>query len=209
MNLFSQAGRWWRTEYAVPLLGFALFSCAKAEPPKPVTFADDEIGWTVTYPDTMKRLDAAEIAKLENSGEEILEDAAGGEIEKNHRNLLYLKSDETNSFTSAVQPFDAEVDGDYDETREALFDVIVEAYEGIGLPVEHERGEETIDGLTFHTLTVRLYKPGKEEVVMNQVAYDRLLGGKHSFMISINWNNAELKTVFEEVVRSSKFSIRD
>ncbi|MAS97267.1 MAG: hypothetical protein CMO55_29090 [Verrucomicrobiales bacterium] len=186
-----------------------LVSLSAADDPKTLKFTDDQIGWTVSYPAYMSRLSDEEIAEIENTGEELMEDAAGGEIEKNHRNLLYLKKGETSSFTSASEPFDEEIDGPYSETQEALYDLIVQAYEGTGLPVEHERGEAMIDGLTFQTLTVRLFAPEKKQVLVTQIAYDRLMGGKESVMISINWHDEEDRELLEKIVQSSKFSIRD
>jgi hypothetical protein len=88
---------------------YGIISC-NSQQPKSVTtlkYKNDEIGWSCIYPSDWKVLSNEEIAQVEGRGRTAMEKTIDTKIEQNNRNLLYLKRDLFNSFTSTIQPFDS------------------------------------------------------------------------------------------------------
>ena len=67
-------------------------------------FEDKATGWTTKYPASWERMSQEEMDKLEGRGLEAMEETLGDRIALTHTNLLWLKKDEFNSFTSNSDP---------------------------------------------------------------------------------------------------------
>jgi hypothetical protein len=174
-----------------------------------VKFECEELGWTFEYPASWKVLSAAEIAEIEGQGKTAVEGIVNEEIEMNNKNILYLKKNPLNSFTSTMQAYDSVTDGPYEENQAMLTQLIIETYQDQGIQFDFKTGKTKIDGLESTTLESTIYSPDRKQVIMQQVMYDRLFGGKTSLTMSINYSNEADKTTLLNIIQSSGFSIRD
>lgn len=195
------------------LLIVALLGACKSDKEKPsetyLVFSDSTSGWTTQYPETWPAMSSAEIAKMEGRGQDAMENAAGQDIELTHTNLLWLKKDDFNSLTSNHDPFDSLVDGSFEENEKAIQDVLELTYRQNGLKFETSTGKETIDGLEFSTFETTLFMPNGTDTLMRQVIWSRLLSNKLSLTLNINSNNPADRATLMNIIRTSKFSIRD
>ena len=110
------------------------------------------IGWKFSYPSDWKVLSDDDIAVIEGRGKSAMESTINEEIEVNNKNLLWLKKDQFNSFTSTIQPYDSLVDGPYLENQASLNHLIIETYKNQGIQFDYKICKELIDGLEFTTL---------------------------------------------------------
>jgi hypothetical protein len=166
------------------------------------------IGWKFNYPSDWKVLSDDDIAVIEGRGKSAMESTINEEIEVNNENLLWLKKDQFNSFTSTIQPYDSLVDGPYLENQASLNQLIIETYKNQGIQFDYRIGKELIDGIEFTTLESTIYTPDRKKVIMNQIIYDRLINGKTSLTLSINFNNDKDKQSLLGIIKTSKIAQR-
>lgn len=195
------------------LLLFILPVCAcssqKADNELLKDFVDDEIGWTSKFPESFEIMAPEEIDRVEGRGQTAMEETVEEELVLTHKNLLWLRKDAFNSFTSNSQPFDPATDGSYEENQEALGQIIEETYRSQGIQFETKYGSTEIDGLEFSTMETVLYTPDRKKVLMNQIMYDRLINGTASLTLNINYNNDEDRDALLGIIKSSKLSKRN
>jgi len=193
----------------IATLSFALLIASCSSESSTTEKTVEKIGWKFSYPTKWEQLNAAEIADLEGKARAPMEEAAGGKLDEGHVNILYLRNNPLNLFTSTMQSHDPEDEGPYAEIQAEVFELLLETYRNAGIEFEHKFGSQKIDGLDFKTLQVKVYKPGTKDVGMNQLMFDRLIGSKNSLLVSINWNNPKDQAVLWGILDSSTFSIRD
>ncbi|NBW35625.1 MAG: hypothetical protein EBR30_11540 [Cytophagia bacterium] len=171
-------------------------------------YKDEGTGWVTKFQNSFQVMSAEEIAKLEGRGQVAMEETLDEKLVLTHKNLLWLKKDQFNSFTSNSQPFDAVTDGSYAENQALLFETIEETFKNQGLEFNVKYGKVLIDNLEFSTMETTLYTPDRKKVIMNQIMYDRLINGTLSLTLNINYNNEVDKAVLLDIINSSKFSKR-
>jgi hypothetical protein len=185
-----------------------LCSCDR-KPAEPTAFACEDIGWTFEYPSSWDVMSDAAIAGLEGRARKPIEEAAGGELEENHKSVLYLRKDQFNTFTSTLQAHDEAIDGPYEIAQKEIFNVVLDAYENAGIEFERSFGETVIDGLNFQTVEIKLFRPGTTDVLMTQIIHDRLFSNGNTLMVSINFNNQKDSQALQALIDSSRFTVRD
>jgi len=168
----------------------------------------DEIGWTFHYPNDWKVLSKDEIDIIEGRGRTAMESTINEEIPLNNNNLLWLKKDQFNSFTSTIQPYDTIVDGSYSENQKLLTQLMVDTYSNQGVQFDYKSGKESVDGLEFTTFECVIYAPDRKKIILNQIMYDRLINGKTSLTFSINYNNDKDKEALMGIIKTSKLTQR-
>ena len=168
----------------------------------------NEIGWTFYYPIDWKVLSDDEIAVIEGRGKTAMEGVINEKIEGKNKNPLWLKKDQFNSFTSTLQAYDSIVDGPYSENQASLIQLLIETYKSQGIKFDYNSGKEFIDGLEFTTFESILYSPDRKIVIMRQIMYDRLIDGKTSLTLSINYNNEKDKQSLIGIIKTSKINHR-
>ncbi|MEQ8713469.1 MAG: hypothetical protein RIC80_10645 [Cyclobacteriaceae bacterium] len=173
------------------------------------TFKDDQMGWSVDYPDYLRILSDTEIAAYEGRAEGPLEETIGEEIEYNHQNLIWLLKDRFNSFSSNSQPYDSEIDGPFEENQKMLNEAILETYKNQGIEFDSEFGTYNIDGLGFSSMTTKLYTPDRSKVILTQIVFERLFSNSRTLTLNINYNNPMDKEILMKIVDSSKLTIRN
>lgn len=174
------------------------------------TFEFKPVGWTIKYPADWPEVSKEEIAQIEGRGLKAMEATVESEIEMSHTNLLWIKKNIFNSFTSNAQPFNEQKDGPHSENYKLIQDAILQAFTSQG--IKHSVKYETfkIDGLDFNMMEVTIYHPKSPDVaLLNQIILNRFIGKKSSLTLNINYNNAEDKAALIKMLESSKFSIRN
>jgi hypothetical protein len=174
-----------------------------------MTYQNDAIGWQISYPAEWIIQTSEEIAMVENMGKEALEEVVDDELPMDHTNLLWLKKDAYNSFTSTTQPWQKTQDEDFESSQQDQFESIIKTFKNKGLHVEHLYGKHTIDGLEFLTLENHLYFKSNSTYLMSQIIFVRLIEGETVFTLAINWNDEDIKRELLGMVESSTFEKRD
>jgi hypothetical protein len=197
--------------FLIAWIALGFISC-KSQPTKlndkTIKYTCNEIGWTFNYPSDWKVLSDDEIALIEGRGRTAMESTINEEIPIINNNLLWLKKDHFNSFTSTIQPYDTIADGPYTENQELLSQILIETYKNQGIQFDYNIGKELIDGLEFATLETIIYTPDRKKVIMNQIMYDRLINGKTSLTLSINYNNDNDKRSLMGIIKTSELAQR-
>jgi hypothetical protein len=168
-----------------------------------------EAGWSFEYPSDWSEYSKEEIAKVETRGREAMEMTADTEIEMNTKNILWLKKDPFNSFTSTLQPSDSISRKQHSEDEELLNQTIIDTYKSQGIEFDYKTGKQNIDDLEFHVFEATIYTPDRKTVLLNQIVFDRLIGDKTALTLSLNYNNEKDKQALLHIIGSSKFKIRD
>jgi len=169
------------------------------------TYSDEKTGWTTEYPASWKKMSEEEIDELEGRGQQMMESTIHEKLAILHQNLLWLKKDAFNSFTSNSQAYDSIEDGPYAEFQELSFHTILETYDAQGIPYDATFGKVVIDSIAFSTMEITVYAPEKKRTIINQIMYDALVTPSQALTININFNNNKDREVLTNIVNSSKF----
>lgn len=141
------------------------------------------LGWTFPRPRDWRTMTQDEIDRVSGSGRRMIEKTVEAQVEDHSTPLLYLAKGDSTRFTSVRQPHLPQ-DGPYAEQQDLLFEVVAQSYRDAGIPVQVEHGRETIDGVEFRRMHVRmLARDGRREVAQ-QYVYDALLG-EQSLLVSV------------------------
>lgn len=172
------------------------------------TYKDSVSGWSTQYLSSTHLMTPDEIATIEGRGQDAIESSIDQELDiLRHRNLIWLRKDLFNSMTSNVQPFDAAIDGDYEEVQTGILEIIKQTYSDQGIQFDIKTEKTKIDGLEFNAAYITLYAPDRSKVLLNQIIYDRLIEGKLILTININYNDLGKEEMLS-IIKASKFSKR-
>jgi hypothetical protein len=189
----------------LPALLSAACNLPRSEKVDYKVYEDETTGWITRYPSDWKEMTKKEIDELEGRGQKLLESAINEQFTLSHRNLLWLKKDAFNSFTSNTQAYDSVEDGPYNEIQEFVFHTILEAYDTQAIPYDVTFGNEVIDGIAFSTMQITIYAPERKKTIMSQIMYDALIAPSRSLTININFNNEKDKKILHDIIDESKF----
>lgn len=171
-------------------------------------YSDSVSGWSTTYPKSWTLLTAAQIAAIEKRGGDMLQPEAEGKIQITNKQLLWLRKDDFNSFTSNYEFFGTE-DGPYEEVEKEIFKMIESSLTGLGLQVDSKVDKTMLDGLEFIRYQATVYSSDRNHLIMNQVMYCRLINSRISIVLNANYNNDIDRDALLSIIEESKFSIRD
>ena len=107
--------------------------------------------WTITIPENFQNVSKEEWSKMQNKGEEAIENTYGEEIINQSKTIFVFKSDQFNYFESNYQPFDVAIDGDYLESCKNVNNIIFETFKTQmpGIKIDSTSSVEKIDNLNF------------------------------------------------------------
>jgi hypothetical protein len=162
------------------------------------------LGWTFPRPPDWQTMSQAEIERVSGRGREMIERTLDGEIEDHSTPLLYLEHGPGTRFTSVRQPLQRQ-DGPYPEQQKVLFEVVAQSYRDAGIPIEVERGSETIDGVEFQRMHVRMLSKDRSKEVAQQYVFDALLG-EQSLLVSVTSAHAGDLEAGLAAFRASRFA---
>jgi hypothetical protein len=174
-----------------------------------LTYQNKDAGWSIEYPNGWNVLNEDDILKMEGNAKKALETTLNDSVQMRHKNLIWLQKDGFNSFSSTLQVYDSLTDGPYIATQQALFENMLETYSKQGLQFQYKTSNELIDNLLFKTYFIKFLSPDKKNVILYQIIFDRLIAGKNSITLSINFNNDTDKRTLINIVNSSKFKFRN
>jgi len=171
-------------------------------------YSDSVSGWSTQYPKSWRLLTLKEIAEIEKRGAEMLALDKQEKLPMTNQQLLWLRKDDFNSFTSNYEFFD-ERDGSYQEVERSIFDLIESSFTRLGLLVDSKVDTATLDGLQFIRYQATIYSADRSSIIMNQAMYCRLIDNRISILLNANYNNTSDRDALLAIIESSKFEIRD
>lgn len=168
-------------------------------------FEAKEVGWTTSIPKNWNLLTKEEADRLNKKGMEAIEATTGSKIEIGDlRELINLKKDAYNSFLSTIQSYDEKRDGPYDQKNTDMIKMIRDTYTAKGIKHDITTSTTEVGGLEFLKVTVRIFKPASEEVLMWQEMYSRLIRN-FDFSMTVNYNNPSDKVILDKIIMDSRF----
>ena len=163
-----------------------------------------QVGWQTQLPKDWQMLTKDETEKINKEGKKAMEESTGKSIDMSSlRELVNLKKNSFNSFLSTIEIYDTSL-GNYDKHSEEINQLIRDTYTGKKIKFNWREGSEKIDNIDFHTFEIKLFKPGSDDILLNQKMYSTLLKG-YDFAMVINYNNDADKQTLLKIVEGSKF----
>ncbi|MEM9984265.1 MAG: hypothetical protein AAF804_04155 [Bacteroidota bacterium] len=168
------------------------------------TLSNQEFNWTMQLPVGFERVDAKEWMRLQNRGQDAIEDTYEGEVVNQTQPIFVFKSGQFNYIEANVQPFDLEIEGDYLETRRQLGVVLYETFmaQMPGVKVDTSFATETIDGLNFQRFQFKVQYPNS--VVLYGLMYSRLFD-ERDLTVNIIYLDEAKGAEMLEAWRASRF----
>jgi hypothetical protein len=168
-----------------------------------------EIGWTIHVPQGWDVRTKKEIETVNEKGKEIIEESLDAKVDNSGlKYLINLKKDPFNNFLSTIEPFDEQKDGSYSARNKATYEAMQRAYDAQKIHYGCEEGMAQIDGLRFDVLTCKIYSPNKNDIIMTQEMYSRLING-YDFSMTLIYNNEDDRQLLLDMIHAAHFSIRE
>lgn len=168
------------------------------------THYNERFKWTITVPDGFEEVSAAEWERLQNRGEDAIEQTIGDEMINLTKTIFVLRNGNFNYLESNYQPFDPEVDGDYLSSCKLVNEVLYETLR-MQMPqanLDSTASVETISGLQFQVFKVEVELPNA--VVLRTIMYSRLFD-KNEFTVNITYVDGKMGEMMLSALRSSTF----
>ncbi|UUC45311.1 hypothetical protein [Flavobacterium cerinum] len=144
----------------------------------PKKFHSKDFNWTITIPDNFETVSKSDWTKIQNRGQQAIEDTFDQEIDNQSVNIFVFKNDQFNYFEACHQPFDPKIDGNYvqscKDVNNLLYKVMQEQLPGS--PIDTLRTVEKIDNLEFQVFKIAQTLPNQKTFTM--IMYNRLFGKK-------------------------------
>lgn len=192
-----------------------VISCSKSDPNAQIdegsiadnNYVSDELGWRMPIPNGWNLLSRKQVKDFESKGSDLISETAGEEIGIDGlKNLLHFQKDRFNIFQSTSQPFALEYDGEWEESNEALKQLLLQTYKNQGINAKvTETRNEMIDGVLFEAYDFTLLDP-EGNVVIRQTMYSTLRNG-FDFGVNLTYNSDEVRDIMLDAWRQSKFRI--
>ncbi len=168
----------------------------------------EQTSWNVEMPENWKVLSKDQIDKIDKDGKDMIEKSTGEELKLGHRNVLAIKKNDFNQlFANCNLLRDSDVLR-YDEIQKSKINMVLEAYDAEGIKYDYQIGQDTIDSYIFLTMKIKLYAPQSDEILVNQMIWDRLFENQ-SLLITMNYNNDYDKETLLRVIKNSKFNVKN
>ncbi|AXP81162.1 hypothetical protein CJ739_2081 [Mariniflexile rhizosphaerae] len=193
------------------LTSIFLISC-KTDPNKQVeegTVQEDiyhskEIGWTIEIPKGWNVTQKEIVKERENKGLKAINEANGIDYDASGlKQLISFQKDRFHIFQSSSEKFELEYEGEYEENKKMVKEMLYEMYATRGIKVDTISSKEKIDNLEFDLFHITIYGP-KGDVILYQDLYCRYING-FDFGVNLNYVNENEKTELMKVWKNSKF----
>ncbi len=168
--------------YFAAILSFFICSCSSQNKSKEIYNKDFK--WKIVIPENFENVPADQWKKLQNEGQQAVENTYDQKIVNNAKTIFVFRTDEMNYFESNYQPFDSAVDGDYLESCKNVNNILYETFitQMPGIKVDSVSSTETISGLVFQKLKLKVLYPN--DLVLTVLMYSRLFD-KKEFSVNI------------------------
>jgi len=167
-------------------------------------YSNESIGWTIRYPSDYSIMSSEEIRFIESGGQNALEESSELEIEKNYKNLLWLKDGGMNGLTSILQDNSSLSESEIKNSEEAADSLMIESIRSQGIQFNYSFGFEEFSGLRFKTLEANYYSPNGTKF-MTQKSFDHYFSNRQVLSITINYTADSCGIELDQIVRTSTF----
>lgn len=185
-------------------IAFLMIQCGGQPKSKPKEFYSKDFDWKITIPEGFDSVPPAEWARLQNKGQNAIENTYGEKIDNQSKTIFIFRSDKFNYFESNYQPFDTATEGDYLKTMQEVNGIIYGTFEVQmpGVKLDSASSTEVISGLTFQKFKVNIALPNK--MVMTSSMYTRIFG-KKEFTVNIMAFDRKKEQLLLDAWRKSTF----
>lgn len=169
------------------LISIVIISCLNSlstAAQSPNVYYNKKFKWTITLPEGLDTVNTAEWKKMQNKGEEIIEETYGVDMDIKVKTLIVMRYDLFNYFESNYQPYDTTAFDSYDagfnEVNELLYNTFKAQIPEATL--DSASSTAVIDGLDFlqYKVVIRL----NDTVELNWYMFSRLFGS-NEFTVNI------------------------
>lgn len=184
------------------ILTFFISSLSFSQNPKNI-LSFEQVGWTLTLPQSFKNIDSVESAKKTSRGLKAIEDANGLKLDVSSTKTLFSGRVSGSYFDATITPFDPDKE-DYRAASSYSREMLFKTFENKmpGTTVDSSLTTFLIDGLEFDKFQITVLMDN--QVLMTMI----LLGRNHqgyNINISYLYGNTSIKEEIEFCLRESKF----
>jgi ribosomal protein L25 (general stress protein Ctc) len=198
--------------YILTILSIVLLISCKTDPNKQVdegtvkenVYHSKEIGWTIEIPKGWKVTQREESQKREDNGLKAINEANGINYDASGlKQLISFQKDRFHIFQSTSEKFEIEYDGEYEENKILVKELLYDTYASNGIKVDTISSTEKIDNLNFDLFKITVYDP-KGKIMLYQDLYSTFRNGV-DFGVNLNYINEKEKMELMSVWKNSKF----
>jgi hypothetical protein len=189
----------------ITLLASAVFAgCSEREKAKERLIYNNDFKWTITIPEDFDTLTPKEWAKIQGQGADAIEKTYGTELENNAKTIFVFRNSKFNYFESNWQPYDTTGTASYEESCQAVNDMLYGTFEAQmpDVRLDSASSTENISGLQFRVFKVRIGLPEGKDLECR--LYSRLFGNRE-FSVNITTLDKEKRAALLKAWRGSKF----
>ena len=198
--------------YILIFFTLILFTSCKTDPNKQVDegqvienkYHSKEIGWTIEIPKGWDVTKRDESQKREDNGLKLVNEANGIDYDVSGlKQLISFQKDRVHNFIATSEKFDIEYDGEYEENKVLVKELLYNTYSSNGIKVDTISSKEKIDKLTFDLFKITVYGPNGD-ILLYQDLYSTFRNGL-DFGVNLNYKREKEKMELMRVWKDSKF----
>lgn len=198
--------------HIVTFLALISITSCKKDPNKQVdegTVKDNiyhskEIGWTMEIPKGWNVTQREVTQERQDNGLKAIAETNNIEYDASGlKQLISFQKDKFHIFSSSSEKYEPEYNGDYEENKALVKQLLYDTYTGQGIKVDTISSTEKVDHLEFDLLQITVYGP-QGNIMLYQDLYSKLINGR-DFAVNLNYINEEEKAELMRVWKNSKF----
>jgi hypothetical protein len=196
----------------ITLIVIAFLVSCKSNPDKQIdegmfnknVYHSEEIGWTMKIPNGWNVTHRSELSKRTKKGLDVLNETAGIDYDASElKQLLNFQKDKFHIFQSTSEPFILEYEGEWEENKKGIQELIYETYSSRGIKVDTSSTKEKIDNLEFEVFHITMYGPDGK-IMLYQDMYGKHING-YDFGVNLNYIKDEEKKEMMKAWKNSTF----
>lgn len=183
------------------LILFLLVGCSKH-------YTSEKIGWKITLPGkAWKTFTPKENQNINARTKQEVEEFIGVKIDGSRvQELISFGKGPSSNFISVIETYEYADDSYYEQLLTQQHQSIKENHKTKQISAEYEIGASRIGGMMLDWFTIKSYYPGVRTPYIRRIF--SCIVNKYIFSVIIGTDNEKDLETLEDVVNSSKFSIR-
>ena len=179
-------------------------SCYSQAKTNPETVHIKDFNWTVTIPENFQLIEEREWDETEKQGQDAIEETFGEELVNQAVTIFAYKNDRFNNFEANWQPYDPEIDGEYQETYHMVNEILYQTFESQmpGAKLDSVTSKQQISGLEFRRFDITIDFPNG--VRMKTIGFSRLFG-EREFTVNITYIDEKIGKKMLDAFLGSRF----
>lgn len=170
-------------------------------------YYSQEIGWKIQIPDGWDVISRSENEARNEKGRELIKESTNIDIEATGlKQLICFQKGKFHMFQSTSELFNLEYEGEYEESKQAVKDILHSTFTNNGIKVDTSSSTMLVGNLLFDRFHITLYGPNGD-ILLHQDLYSRLING-FDFGVNINYIDDEEKAELTNVWQNSTFEKR-